>query len=370
MSREVQYIGLDVDDKAFHGAIMATYGNEVMQFVCKPNIGALLKKLGSMKVEKEKLRICYEAGYLGFTLCREFRKNHIYCDVIAPSLIPDTRGKKVKTDRLDSVKLAQLYRSGLLTSVHVPSQEDEAERDLIRSRNFLMDQCRRLQKHILALIRRHGMHYKGETGKKRNWTITHIEWLETQSGKLTDSNLQKNLCNLLHHYKQCTAQIDVYNEEIESMANSEKYKKKVKALVCYRGIKTQTAMTLITELGDIKRFSHPEKLTSYCGMDITEYSSGGKEKKYRMTKMGNKHIRTAVIESCQLACNAPRVGPDLRRRRQEIDPKMIDVADRCMKRLYKKGTRLLHENKIKNKVKTACAREMLGFIWESLRAVA
>ena len=117
---------------------------------------------------------------------------------------------------------------------------------------------------------------------------------------------------------------ELYDQEIESLATSEKYQAKVKALCCYRRIKTHTAMVLVTELGDIKRFDHPDKITSYSGMDITEYSSGGKESKYSITKMGNVHIRNAAVETCQLAYTAPKIGPDLRRRRIGVDSFNLD----------------------------------------------
>ena len=90
-------------------------------------------------------------------------------------------------------------------------------------------------------------------------------------------------------------------------------------------------MGLILELGDITRFSHPRKLTSYAGMDLREYSSGGKERKYSMSKMGNSHIRTTVVEACQGAKLKPKISRSLKNRRDGIPAKYTEVADRCMK---------------------------------------
>ena len=129
-------------------------------------------------------------------------------------------------------------------------------------------------------------------------------------------------------------------------------------------------MTLITEIGDIKRFSHPAKLTSYAGLDISESSSGGKEKKFGITKMGNHRIRTTVVESCQKSSMDYRVSKRLRADRKGQPKEIVDIADRCMKRLRKKSLRLQHANKHINKVKVACAREFLCFTWEALMAVA
>ena len=137
-----------------------------------------------------------------------------------------------------------------------------------------------------------------------------------------------------------------------------------------RGLDVLSALTLVTEVGDIRRFGHPRRLTSYAGMDLIEHSSGGKERKFSMSRMGNRHIRTAVIEACQYAFNAPVVSQILQKRRQETPAPLVEIAVRCMQRLHKKARRLLYRDKPRNKIKAACAREMLGFIWESLNAVA
>ncbi len=89
-----------------------------------------MEKLGN----SESLRVCYEAGPTGYALYRLLLTLNIHCTVIAPSFIPQKLGERIKTDRRDSVRLAHLYRAGELTSVYVPTSEDEALRDLVRCR--------------------------------------------------------------------------------------------------------------------------------------------------------------------------------------------------------------------------------------------
>jgi len=175
---------------------------------------------------------------------------------------------------------------------------------------------------------------------------------------------------LLFQLEKLTDAIQDYDSEILELSESEKYKKKKDALICYRGIKTLTAMTLITEIGDVKRFSHPKKLTSYSGLDIKEYSSGGKQKQFGITKMGNHRIRTAVVEACQTAAKPGNIGVRLRRVREGQKAEVIEIADRCMKRLRKKSYKMGLSNKDSNKIKIACARELLSFVWETLVFVA
>lgn len=367
--KEVLFIGLEVDDQAFHGYGVSKDGSERFEFSCRPHLADLAKKLS--KFESFDVWICYEATYLGFSLQRGLQSKGYHCDVIAPSLIPREPGRQVKTDRVDSRKLARYYKQGLLTVVQPPDKVQEAQRDLIRSRSFLSSQVRKLKAHINSLCRRSGLDYRSEVGKPGShyWTQPHYQWLERKASIHRES-LGMNLELLLMTLRQLSSQVASYDEQINKLASTERYGAAVRALGCFRGISTLTAMKLITEIGDINRFAHPRQLTSYSGMDIREYSSGASERRYSITHMGNRHIRTAVVEACQTALKPPRISNELKRRRQGASAKAIDVADRCMKRLSKKGLHLVMAGKPKNKATVACAREMLGFVWESLKAVS
>jgi transposase len=370
MEQGIFFIAVDVDDNSFHGCGINKQTGEVKEFACRPTVGHLEKKLQGFKQEGVEIRVCYEATYLGFSLCRDLERRGYCCEVIAPSLIPEMPGKRVKTDRIDARKLAEYYANGQLTKVHIPSVDEENVRDVVRSRKFMTRQMKALKLHILSTCRRVGLHYREGEGreKKSHWTLEHRAWLKAKIKEQKNRELDFNLTLLLDQLDQLEGQIKLYDGEILRIADQAAYKEKVGALCCYRGINVTTAMTFITELGDIRRFKHPKQLCSYAGMDLREYSSGGHELRYGMSKMGNIHIRTSAIESCQLAGRVPQVSKNLKARRQEADGKYAKIADRCMNRLYEKSKRLLHKGKPANKVKVACAREMLCFIWESLMA--
>jgi transposase len=137
-------------------------------------------------------------------------------------------------------------------------------------------------------------------------------------------------------------------------------------LTCYKGIKHIFALTMMTEIGDVQRFAHPRQLVSWIGMASREYSSGGKQNRFGITKHGNRYVRTAFIEANQRGYRTARTSKDLKARRAHSAPDCVAIADRCLRRLNKKGNRLLLAGKHPNKVKVACAREMVGFVWESL----
>ena len=369
MKKKVLHVGLDVDDKSFHIGAFNKQTGEVFEMTSKPNIGNLMKKLDRFTKQDFDLKLCYDATYIGYTLCRDLRKNGFETEIIAPSMIPELAINRVKTDRLDSIKLAKYYANDLLTSIYIPDEEDERERDLLRSRSFLVDQRKVLKRHILSACRRMGLHYKQEAHAKHYWTKRHENWLIDKCNQL-DGLSKLNLEILLRQCEKISEGIAEYAKFIEELADTEKYKKKKDALNCFRGLDTLSSMTLITEIGDVRRFKHPKQLTLYCGLDVSEYSSGGKEKKFGITKMGNKRIRTSAVESCQGAHRQFVLSKRLKAHRKDQDIKVIDIADKCMKRLKKKSRRMLDKGKHTNKVKVACAREFLGFAWEALHEVA
>ncbi len=372
MKKKILFIGLDVDDKFFSGCGYEGKGSRYLDFKCKPSLGALDKKLQSFKEEGYDMKICYEATYLGYSLQRDLENKGYECEVIAPSLIPEIAGKKIKTNKIDSRKLATYYSQGNLTKVYIPDKEEETMRDLLRSRKFLQDQIKRLKVHITSMCRRQGLNYREEIERPRAeyWTQLHREWLSKKINESEYKALKLNLSILLNELCNLESSLELYDKEVEKISEQPKYKRVVKALSCYRGVDILTALTLVLEIGDIRRFDHPRRLTSYAGLDLIEYSSGDKERRFGISKMGNRHIRTGVVESCQYSSEYPKVSVKLKKRRKGVDAKFISIADRAMKRLYTKGTMLLYKGKPINKVKVACARELLSFVWESLREAA
>jgi len=349
----------------------APHTGVVVDFHCRPTLKGLLRQLEKLGQHCSgcACRLCYEASYLGYTLQRDLAEQGYHCDVVAPTSIPTPRSKQIKTDRIDAAQLAQFYAHGLLTLLSIPEPAQEQDRDLLRTRQHLVEQQTDLRKHLQALLRRNGLHYKAQTQNKTHWTSHHYSWLE-RTINATSGSLNVNLELLLRQLKGLNNILAEYDQEIGDLATTQRYAKPVQALTCYKGIKNIFALTMITEIGDIKRFPHPRQLVSWIGMDIREYSSGGKQNRFGITKHGNRYVRTAFIEANQRGYRTAIITKELKARRAHAAPDWVAIADRCLRRLHKKGTRLLFAGKHPNKVKVACAREMVGFVWESLRNVA
>ncbi len=101
----------------------------------------------------------------------------------------------------------------------------------------------------------------------------------------------------MRQLKSLDETLATYSEEVDALALVPRYQEPVKALTCYKGIKQLFALTMITEIGDVKRFTHPRQLVSWVGMDIREYASGGKSHRFGITRQGNRYLRTAFIEA-------------------------------------------------------------------------
>ena len=91
-------------------------------------------------------------------------------------LIQPEERKRCKTDRRDAGKLAQSLRSGDLTAVWVPDEEQEAMRDLTRARDDMKGQERKARQQLNAYVLRHGHTWPSNRSR---WTKTHYNWLES-----------------------------------------------------------------------------------------------------------------------------------------------------------------------------------------------
>ena len=363
------HVAVDVDDKNFHGAGYCSKGGGIFEFKCQPTAAALLQQLRKLQRKGYKLKTCHEATHVGYSLHRQLEAESIDSCIIAPSLIPKLPGKQVKTDSVDARGLAMLFAKGMLTPVSIPDETDEQCRAIIRSRAFQVRQRANLKRHILSLMRTLGYNYKQETASKSYWTKAHLKWLQ-DSAKTSSEEVAANIGILLGQLASFEATIAQLDGCIDRMSSLPKYAKQAAALCCFRGVGVLSAMIFLTEIGDARRFSHPRKLSSYAGFSVREYSSGGKEKKFGITKMGNRYLRTGVVEACQRVGMRYMLSKRLKEARKGQPQQVLDIADRCMRRLRKRYMHLVHRNKPVNKVKVACGREMLSFVWEMMCAVA
>ena len=356
-------VGLDVHRQSISVCVLKPYLAEPWSFQIGNQPARIRKLVDRLKQEAPgAIRCCYEAGPGGYALQRDLKRQGLECVVIAPSLTPIRPGDHVKTDHRDARKLAEMFRAGLLTEVHPPSEEEEAARDLCRCRDDARVDLTRARHRLNQFLLRHGRAF-GD-GQQKAWSQRHRTWL----GGLKFERAVEQIVfeDYLLNVEQREARRLALDLEIERLAASEVYRERVGWLRCFHGVNTITAMTILTELHDIRRFPSPVPLMAYLGLVPSESSSGERRRRGGITCAGNRHVRRILIEAAWHHRHKPRVGKELALRRAGQPPAIIALADRAQRRLCRRYRRMEARNKHRTKIVVAVARELAGFLWATL----
>ncbi|HVA10095.1 MAG TPA: IS110 family transposase [Acidimicrobiales bacterium] len=355
------WVGLDVHRDSITSAVLSP-GRETPAvdrwFHDEPGVRRFVSGLGS----PARVRLCYEAGPTGYDLARLLGRLGVATEVIAPSLIPVAPDAKVKTDARDARRLVHLYRSGELTAVHIPTPAEEAIRDLARTRADLVTDRTRSRHRLSKFLLRHGQVYRGGVA----WTCAHEDWI--RQVHFDDAALTQTFS----HYRAVVAGLDAHVAAVESdlktYLGQGPFADAVARLSAYRGVTELGALTLSAEVCDWRRFPRATSPMGFCGLVPSEYSSGERTKRGRITKSGNIHLRTQSVESAWSYQYRPAVGPTIKKRQQRCG---VDTVTRAWAdQLHLCGTfRRLAERKSSRKVVvTAIARELTGFLWAEMAA--
>jgi transposase len=307
------------------------------------------------------VRCCYEAGPCGFELQRALTAHEVPCDVIAPALIPRRAGDRVKTDRRDAAQLAILYRAGALTRIHIPSDQEEAARDLLRCREDIRADLLRARHRLSKFLLRHGRRF---TGTKKAWSKAHDTWLRAQRWPLPA--LDQTHAAYLRTVDEAVARLRTVEDDLRGLLTLEPLRPRVERLRCFRGIDDLTALTIAAELGDPRRFSSAPRTMAFVGLVPSEHSSGTRQARGAITKTGNAHLRRVLVEAAWHYRHRPFVGAALRRRQRGAPAPVVAQAWSAQQRLHRRYHRLRARGKPNPQVITAVARELTGFVWAAL----
>lgn len=361
-------VGMDVHKNSF---TLAAYDPEKDAVIrtgkVEPTASAVEAFLEALQDQLDpalKFECGYEAGCLGYTLERELSARGLSCVIMAPTTMATTpTAKKKKTDSRDAETIARCLANKTYSAVHVLDQVDEATRDYIRMRDDHQGARKRLKQQILAFCTRKGCRFiEGKT----HWTQKHMEWLR----KLELSDLDREtLDEYLMQLDQLTEKITRLDKRIAELAQAERYADATSRLQCFLGVQTHTALALVSEVGDFSRFRDASSFASWLGLVPGECSSGDKQRRTGITKAGNTHLRTLLIEASYAFLHGAvgHKSAALRKRQEGCDPQDIAYADRCNQRLRRKACHMRHKDKPVNVIKTACARELACFIWGMMR---
>ena len=308
--------------------------------------------------------ICgYEAGPIGYKLYHQLNDKGINCVIMAPTSMGITNTNGVKTDKNDAVNIARCLAFNLYSPVHVPTLEDEEVKEYLRMRDDSKKALKVLKQQLLAFLLRQGFKYNANGSKKSYWTGAHLKWIKSIE---LSRYLKETLDEYIIQYEYMVNKIERIDERIEEIASTERYSENVKMMTCFLGVRTYTAMSMLVETGDFKRFKKASQYASFLGLVPGELSSGGTKKRTSITKAGNSNMRRLLVESGQSYCRG-QIGhksKELKRRQSGNAAEVIAYADKCNERLRRKYYRMtLGNNSPRNVAATAIARELACFMW-------
>lgn len=361
MKNTAIWVGLDVHKETVSVAVLEHDAKAPRPVVTVRNDSGELRKLFKRLAKEGPVRACYEAGGCGYEVYRLLRELGIECDVVAPGLIPVRIGDRVKTDRRDAEKLARLFRAGELTSIRVPSESEEALRDLIRCREDVREDLTRHRHRLLKFLLRHGKTHAGA-----HWTVAHWKWLRAL--KFGETLLEHVFRSYLSNLEATIVRLNGLENEIATWAEKEPYKAVVGRLRCLKGIDTLSAMLLVAEICDFERFEHPRELMAFVGLVPREHSSGPKQRRGGITKTGNCHARRILVEAAWHYRRPPNRSYAIKARWKDQPAEVVNHAYAAQQRLHLKHRRLTSRGKASQIATTAVARELCGFIWAIARA--
>jgi transposase len=304
-----------------------------------------------------RLKAAYEAGPTGYALHRQLTALGVECIVVAPSLTPVRPGDRVKTDRRDSIKLARLLRSNDLTPVWVPGQAHEALRNLVRARADAKADALRAKHRLSKFLLRQGA--RPPVGA-RAWSAKWESWLNTVHFEHRPDEI------VLADYRAVVRAADERVRRLDvalmQCADTSAHVHLIAALQALRGIGFLTAVSIVAEAGDLRRFASARQFMSYVGLVPSEYSSGTSRHRGRITKAGNAHLRHVLGEAAHHARLVPALNGNVKRRHAGLGDEIVTLSWRAQQRLHLRY-RHLSGRLGRPKALTAVARELAGFVW-------
>ena len=341
---------IGTEDRVFGQVQVASDYKEVIYF-----IESLKMKLGFF--DHYSIECGYEAGCLGYTLYHQLTGAGIKCVILAPTTMLTQQGQRIKTDKRDAHLIAQCLCYGGYHPVYIPTGEDDAVKEYLRMRDDHKLALKKLKQQINAFVLRHGNQYAST-----KWTMKHIRWLQKLE---LDPMYRETLDEYMTSYEEQEAKIERYDKRIEEISAEARYQEDAEKLGCFLGIRKHTALSLIVETGDFKRFAKGNTYAAFLGLAPGEHSSSKNVNRLGISKAGNTHLRCLLIEAAKGICKGV-IGyktKGLRSRQIGQTAEIIAYADKANTRLRSKYYKMIRHGKKKNVAVAAVARELACFIW-------
>jgi transposase len=299
--KQVTYVGLDVHKNS----ITAVFGPaltqpESMKVKNEPKGWDSLAR----RLEAFEVRSVFEASSCGFELYDEMTARRWHVIVVAPTLMPrSVKKNKVKTDLKDAVELrshlvAHWEAGASLPSVWIPPEIVRQDRELVRRRLAIGGRLTRAKSSIKNLLQNHKVRPDREF--KTPWSLEYRGWLTDLCGEESAlaGQVKTALASMMRELEFLVGEGKVLDKALKRLAEEARHKAQVEAVREVVGVGQLTALTFLTELGDVTRFENRKQVGSYLGLTPTSYESGeADDRKGHITRMGPPRIRKVLNQA-------------------------------------------------------------------------
>ncbi len=325
------YVGIDVHQKDYQVAKVLNgvcLGNHRMESSSEKLIGHLRSNYPGAA-----FKCVYESCAWGFTLQRTLQAAGMECMVVHAADVGTTdKEKRRKTDKVDALKLAHQHASGNLKGIHVPEEDIQKDRNLVRYRKRLIWDINRSKNRLKSLLKYQGITIPPRYARN-NWSRNFLNWVEQQAVK---DALLKDTLLLMGEQIQILRQLLLKTERKLREMRKTKYATNARLATSVPGIGPTTAMLFLLEAGDINRFKGFDALNDFVGLCPDTDSSGDVQRDRGITTRRHKQLRSALVEA---AWQAIRTDPALMDSYQSLTKRMkgheaiIRIARKLLRRL-------------------------------------
>jgi transposase len=227
----------------------------------------------------------------------------------------------------------------------------------VRAREDVLAERLRAQHRLSKFLLRQGLVWR----ETKAWTLKYRAWLRSLHFEFESQMLAFEAS--FRGLEEVEARLVALDRSVGALASSDRWKKTVANLRCLKGVDTLSALTMAVEVGDFRRFAGAVEFMGYTGLVSREHSSGDSVRRFRITKVGNAHLRRVLVEAAWAYAHRDITGPTLTKRREAGAPEAIITARRAQERLCGKFRKLVGRGKPRQKAVIAMARELAGFVW-------
>jgi transposase len=292
------FIGIDVDQKSFSFNVKNhdTMNNSHKIPASPENLYQHIRN----RYNNKRVICAYEVGVTGYYLHDYLTSKKIRCLMVPPPSVPKASNDRTKNNRLDSERISQHLKNGDMLPIRVPDYDCRELRQLLRSREEYVNMRKVAKQRIKSLLLFAHLHtlLKDTT---QYWSYLHIKRLKSlPCSPATRQRLDLLLKDLDYARSQTLIILKELKNHYEQNAS---LKRNIHNLRSIPGIGFITAITILASIGDIEQLHNPRELGAFTGLVPSEYSTGERISRGRITHLGNSVLRSLLVEASWASIN-------------------------------------------------------------------